>query len=301
MDLVVGATGTVGKAVALRLREEGRQVAAMVRGGTSRAEAGEFARAGIKVIDADLTRPESLEAACAGMETIVCTATSMPHGLDNGLQRVDHDGVLALIDAAERAAVQKFIYTSYSGRIHQESPLETAKRACEQRLLDGEMDAVILRPSFFMEVWLGPPAYDFSAGTVKIYGSGEAPVSYVSARDVVEFAVAAATLGESGNVILEIGGPEALSQLQAAAVLEKALGWKFTVEKIALEAIQENHHTVTDPVQKTFAALGLAYASGDEISEATENADDYGIALRSVADYAASLKKAKSATEALSH
>lgn len=289
MDLVVGATGSVGKAVARRLREEGREVAALVRGGASRESARELVDAGIRVIDADLTDPQTLDAACDGVETVICTATSMPHGRDNGLKRVDHDGILALIDAAERAGVEKFIYTSYSGRIRQESPLETAKRACEQRLLDGEIDCVILRPSFFMESWLGAPAYDFAAGTVKIYGSGEAPVSYISARDVVEFAVAAATLNESGKVILEMGGPEALSQLQAAGIIEKALGKKLAIEKIPLEAIRENHAAGTDPIGKTFAALGLAYALGDAIPEAVQNAADYGVELRSVADYAASL------------
>src|SRR5262245_59599053 len=103
MDLVVGATGKVGGRAAMRLRERGRDVRAMVRGGERRPEAAPLAAAGIEIVDADVTAPETLAAVCAGVDTVVCTITSMPHGRDDGLRRVDHDGSLALIEAAERA------------------------------------------------------------------------------------------------------------------------------------------------------------------------------------------------------
>ena len=76
--LVVGATGLVGKQIALRLRKKGAAVRALVRGGASRAEAKALLDAEAEVVDGDLTRPETLASACAGVQTIVCTATSMP-------------------------------------------------------------------------------------------------------------------------------------------------------------------------------------------------------------------------------
>lgn len=126
MDLVVGATGLVGKRIALRLREEGRNVRALVRGGTQHAQAKELIGAGVEIADADLTRPETLAAACAGIETVVCTASSMPQGRADGLRRVDREGVLALIEAAERSGAKGFLYASYSGNIRDESPLMVA-------------------------------------------------------------------------------------------------------------------------------------------------------------------------------
>lgn len=286
MDLVVGATGFVGKRIAVRLREEGRAVRALVRGGAGRAEAKELREAGVEIVDGELTRPETLSRACAGIDTVICTATSMPHGRDDGLRRVDREGVLALIDAAERAGVKKFVYTSYSGRIRIDSPLETAKRDCENRLRKSRMQAVILRPSYFTEVWLSPAlGFDPAKGTARICGTGEAKGSYISAFDVAEFAVATAKKSESGNVELEMGGPEALSQLDAVRLFEKTLGKKFTLEHVPLAALEQQHRS-SDPLQKTFAALMLGYARGNEISEARANAERYGIRLRSVADYA---------------
>ncbi len=286
MDLVVGATGFVGKRIALRLREEGRSVRALVRGGGQRADAKPLSDAGIEIVDADLTRPETLVSACRGIETVLCTATSMPHGREDGLRRVDREGVLALIGAAERAGAKKFIYTSYSGNIRLESPLETAKRDCENRLLAGSIEAVILRPSYFMEVWLSPAlGFDPAKASARIYGSGEAKVNYISALDVVEFAVAAAARTVGGREVIEMGGPEALSQRDAVRLFEEVLRKKFTLDSVPIAALEEQHRS-SDPLQKTFAALMLGYAKGDVIPESRGNAERYGIRLHSVADYA---------------
>jgi len=290
LDLVVGATGFVGKRIALRLREEGRSVRAVARGGAKHPEAKELIAAGVELVDADLARPDSLAPACEGVETVLSTATSMPHGRGDGLRRVDHEGNLALIEAAERAGVGKFAYTSYSGNIRHPSPLETAKRDCENRLLGGSLEAVILRPSYFMEVWLSPVlGFDPEKGVARIYGSGQAKVSYISALDVVEFAVVAATRIAGGQTVLEMGGPEALSQLDAVHVFEELRGKKFALEFVPLDVL-EAQYASPDPLQKTFAALMLAYARGDVIPDSRSTAERYGIRLRSVEDYARSFR-----------
>ncbi|HEX8766184.1 MAG TPA: NmrA family NAD(P)-binding protein [Candidatus Acidoferrum sp.] len=295
MDLVVGATGLVGQRIALGLRQRGRAVRAIVRGGTHHEKAASLIAAGIEIIDADLTKPETLPAACADMETVLCTATSMPHGKDDGLHRVDHDGALGLIDCAERSGVQHFVYTSYSGNIREDSPLETAKRDCEKRLLASKMRATILRPSYFMEMWLSPAlGFDPVSGRARIYGSGEAKVSYISFHDVVAFALAVAANPSHPSAFLEMGGPEAISQLDAVATFERALGKKAELEKVPLSALEEQHRSA-DPLQKTFAALMIGYAKGDVIHGSAETARSYGVTLHSVSDYAATFRKAASA------
>jgi NADH dehydrogenase len=292
MDLVVGATGLVGQQVALGLRRQGRAVRALVRGGARHEKAGPLISAGIEIVDADLTKPETLPSACAGAETVICTATSMPHGKDNGLRRVDRDGTLALIDTAERSGVHHFVYTSYSGNIRMDSPLETAKRDCEDRLLAGKMRATILRPSYFMEMWLSPAlGFDPAIGRTRIYGPGDAKISYISLPDVVSFAVAAAGKLLDSSVILEMGGPEPISQHDAVAIFEQTLGKKIDTEKVPLAALEEQHRS-TDPLQKTFSALMIAYAKGDVIPGSQETARRYGVTLHSVAEYAATFRKA---------
>jgi uncharacterized protein YbjT (DUF2867 family) len=295
MDLVVGATGLVGQQVALSLRRHGRRVRALVRGGKRHEKAAPLLSAGIEVVDADLSKPESLPSPCAGVETVLSTATSMPHGKDDGLRRVDHDGTLALIDGAERAGVRHFVYTSYSGNIRVDSPLETAKRACEKRLLSSKMRVTVLRPSYFMEVWLSPAlGCDPANGRARIYGTGDAKISYISVPDVVAFALAVAAKPSHPSAILEMGGPEPLSQLDAVGILERTLAKRVELDRVPVATLEEQHRS-SDPLEKTFAALMISYAQGDEIPGAVETARRYGVTLHSVSEYAGTFRKAAAA------
>jgi len=133
-----------------------------------------------------------------------------------------------------------------------------ARIACCNR----PMRAVILRPSYFMEVWLSPMlGFDPANGSARIYGSGDGKGNYISAFDVSEFAVAAVTrdYGDK-NTILEMGGPEALSQLDVVHMFEQALGKTVRLDFLSVETIQSQHGS-SDPLQKTFAALMLSYAN----------------------------------------
>ena len=277
--LVVGATGLTGSAIARGLLRNHAEVSALVRD-PSATNAKELQTAGASLLPGDLTRPETLSAACAGHDVVVCTATSMPTGANDGLRKVDLEGALALIDAAERAAVRRFVYISFSANIRYESPLGTAKRACEQRLLDSAMAVEILRPCYFMEVWLGPHlGVDIAGGKARVYGTGTAKGNYVSLRDVAAFAVAAAVREDPGKHIVEIGGPDALSQLDAIAQLEQLASKTVAREHLPREAIEAQYRAASDPLQKTFAALMLAYADGDPIPDAVANAKTYGVRL----------------------
>lgn len=281
--LVVGATGRVGSTIALGLARGDNNVHALVRRGRENPKSQPLSDAGVTIVTGDLTDPTSLSSACKGMDVVITTATSMPFNADDGLRRIDLDGTLALIEAAEHAGVQRFIYTSYSGNLRLDSPLQRAKRACEQRLLDTRMDVVILRPSYFMEVWLGPHlGIDIANGQARVYGSGENKGNYISASDVAAFAIAAATRNQAEKHILEMGGPEALSQLDAIRIIGEHAGREMHLTFIPLEALEQQYASATDPLQKTFGALTLGYAKGDLITDAERNAREYGVKLTSL-------------------
>lgn len=287
MHLVVGTTGLVGGQIAGLLRQRGDEVRAMVRGGDAHPKSASLTDAGIEVVRGELGDRAAMEAACRGADTVVCTVSSMPAAGGDALQRVDRDGVLSLIDAAERTGVRRFVYTSFSGNIETDSPLRSAKRACEARLAQSRMESVVLRPSYFMQVWLSPHlGFDVAAGRARIYGDGTAPISYVSAMDVAAFgAAAAAAAGELRDVV-QIGGPDAITQLGAVALFERLTGRHFAVEHVPLPALEAQHRS-PDPLQKSFAALMIGYALGDPIPEARDNARRYGVKLTSLEQFAA--------------
>ncbi|HET9693709.1 MAG TPA: NmrA family NAD(P)-binding protein [Steroidobacteraceae bacterium] len=284
--LVVGATGMVGAAVTQRLNHLGYEVRALVRGDPQRPRVRALSQAGADIVSGDLCDPASLVRACKGVDTVVCTATAMPHAGGDALQRVDHDGVLALIEAAEQSGVRRFVYTSYSGNIQTDSPLGRAKRACEARLADSPMESVILRPSFFMQVWLGPHlGLDLAQGRARIFGDGAAAVSYVSSDDVAAFAVAAAIREGELRDVIEIGGPDPVSQLQAVALFERLSGRPMQREHVPVSTLEEQWRS-TDPLQQTFGALMLACALGDAVPDAQRIAQRYGVSLTSLEEFA---------------
>jgi NADH dehydrogenase len=148
------------------------------------------------------------------------------------------------------------------------------------------MQVVILRPSYFSEVWLSPAlGFDARKGRARVYGDGEAKVSYISGYNVADFAVATTMTNESGNVVLELGGPEALSQLDVVRIFEQKLQKRFELEFVPIEALEQQHRS-PDPLTQTFAALMLGYAKGDVIADAKWNATKYSVYLHSVADFA---------------
>jgi hypothetical protein len=86
-----------------------------------------------------------------------------------------------------------------------------------------------------------------------------------------------------------MGGPEPLSQLEAVRIFEEALHKKFKVDHVPTEALQTQHQS-SDPLQKTFGALTLAYSKGDVVDGAVSIARQHGVVLRSVAEYASGFR-----------
>src|SRR6185369_13798937 len=101
-------TGDLGHRVVRRLREEGNAVRCLVRPGTDDSGLLEI---GVDVVRGDLTQPESLRAACAGVDTVVATATVIGRRLAGArtpsIHEADEVGMASLVDAAEAAGVER--------------------------------------------------------------------------------------------------------------------------------------------------------------------------------------------------
>jgi NADH dehydrogenase len=82
----------------------------------------------------------------------------------------------------------------------------------EERLARGQMGFTILQSTCFMEIWLSPAlGFDPAHGSVRICGTGQNRVSWISFPDVARAAVAALDNPRAMNTTLKLGGPDALS------------------------------------------------------------------------------------------
>jgi NADH dehydrogenase len=194
----------------------------------------------------------------------------MPFGYEAGVNDIattDLAGVLHLVDAARAAgAVDRFVYVSFSKNIDLDFPLRNAKRTVEDHLRLSGLTYTILRPSYFMEVWLSPAVgFDVANGSATIYGAGERPVSWISLEDVAEVAVRSLDSPVARNAVLELGGPDAISPNDVVALFERAHGAPLTVTHVPVEALVAQQEAATDPMQQSFSGLMRCYAAGDAV------------------------------------
>lgn len=107
--LVTGATGKVGSRLVPRLIAKGHEVRILVRD-QSKAQA--LINIGAKPFVGDLFDPETLTAAVAGTEAIVHLAALFRTTDNEAITNTNHDGTVALAQAALAAGVKRFVFTS---------------------------------------------------------------------------------------------------------------------------------------------------------------------------------------------
>jgi len=286
MNLIAGATGMLGNEICRLLREQGKPVRALVRSTSNPETLTRLRNSGAEIVQGDLKDPASLEAACRGATAVISTASStISRQSGDSIDSVDRQGQLNLIEAAEKAGVKQFILVSFP-RIDISFPLQSAKRAAEERLQRSRMTYTILQPTCFMEVWLGPAlGFDPAHGTAQIYGAGRNKVSWISFQDVARFAVAALGNDRASKTVIKLGGPDALSPLEVVQIAERLTGKTVTVQHVPEDALRAQLGAATDPLQQSFAALMLYYALGDAVDMKTALQVLPVSHLKSVRDY----------------
>ena len=288
MNLVVGATGMVGTEICRLLASAGQPVRALVRATSDVNKVEKLKSLSVAVVQGDLRDRASLKAACKDVSAVISTASTMPFAYqpnENTPQSTDQDGCLSLIAAAREAGVQRLVYTSFPP-MAPSFPLQDAKRAVEERLRASGMSYTILQPTYFMEIWLSPAVgFDYLNHKAVIYGSGDNPISWISFLDVAQFAVASVNHPIAQNATLQLGGPEGLAPSEVVKIFEKIGGKPFDVTHIAVDALQAQVAAATDPMQKSFAALMLSYASAAPI-DVSATLKACPLKLRTVKEYA---------------
>ena len=282
--LVAGATGELGGAVAQILLSQGRNVRVLIR---TKSNYQPLLQAGAQGSFGDLKDPPSLEKACEGVQILVTTANSARRGGEDNPQTVDLEGNRHLIDAAKKAGVKQFIFVSLSNADpNSPVPFVSAKGKTEQYLKASGIPYTIVAPNAFMEFWIaavvGMPA--LMGQPVTVVGGGNRKHSFISAVDVAKFMIASIGNPKAINQRLLLGGPEALSLRDAAAIFGKLLGREIQINSVA----------PGQPVPGLPDAVGQMLAGLDFFDspiEMKEMSGTFGIELTPMADFASAFVK----------
>lgn len=208
---VFGATGQTGRRIVDRLASDGYGVLAISRrpGGASGH--------GIRNAVADLTRVgvDDLSDVLSGVDAVVFAAAGDPI-------RVDRDGALRVIAAAERAGVTRFVLITGMG-VGRTRPSEYhggfwdtyfgAKEASERGLRASTLSWTILQPGELLD--------ERGRGRVELAPTGSLPIGVVTRDDVA--AVVAAVLDRAdavGRGWEVVAGDRSIDEAIDAAVLQ---------------------------------------------------------------------------------
>lgn len=283
--LVAGATGFLGSEICRQLIGKNIKVKGLVRATSDANKVAQLKSSGVEIIEGDLKDKSSLEKALHGVSAIISTVSSTSSRQEgDSIQTVDDEGQINLIDAAVLAGVNQLIYISFCEL--GECPLQKAKRKVEKQLAESGLNHTILQPTYFMDVWLGPAlGFDYPNAKATIYGEGNSKISWIAIKDVASFAVAALDNPAAVNKIIELGGPAALSPLEAVHIFETSKGTKFVLQFVPKEALEAQRDAAQDPLSESFATLMLGVVNGSEI-DMKNTLGDFPIQMTSVIDYA---------------
>jgi NADH dehydrogenase len=286
MILVAGSTGLVGGMITRSLLHQKRDVRILVRNGSAYQP---FIDAGAQAIEGDLKNAESLAAACTGCAVVITTASAGQRGGADSPQTVDLEGNRNLIAAARAAGVRQFIFVSaLTASIESPVPIARAKALTEVALRESGMPYTIIAANGIMDVNFSLViAEPLRAGrTVTLVGEGRRKHSFVAARDVAAFTVAAVDHPAAINRRIPVGGPSPVSFRDIMATYERVHGRAIPVQWIAHGQLIPGLPPLPGLTELVSGLMGWL-DTFDSPVEMSETARTFGVTLTTVEAFAA--------------
>jgi uncharacterized protein YbjT (DUF2867 family) len=225
--LLTGATGTIGLPVLRRLTAAGIPVRCLVRDprrlGTQRVK--------VQIALGDLADPFSFRNALRGVDTVVHLASVIRDQPAGSIEELAGIATWRLVQAAERAGVERFVFFSTLGASTRSSArLMRAKAVAERAVVQSSLQYTVFAPSMVYS-----PSDPFLTllermsllPVMPIPGSGRAAVQPMWAEDVAECVLAALPEGGRGGEAAgrryELAGPETLTYAEVIACVLASL------------------------------------------------------------------------------
>lgn len=231
--LVAGGTGFLGRAFVRSLAERGTDVVVLTRDPDHARRA--HASLPAELRGGDVTRPDSLPPALAGIDTVILSVQFSGYPVEapargRTFMKVDAEGTRALVDAARDAGVRKLVYVSGVGADPEsDRAWYRAKGLAEAAVRESGLVWSVIRPSWVY----GPDDVSLNRFVALIrtipavfpqLGSGSQRISPIYVDDLCGLVceVALGTAGDGG--VIETGGPRELTLDEIIRTVMRVLG-----------------------------------------------------------------------------
>ena len=233
--LLTGANGFVGSHVLPALLAAGHDVVALVRSDGARqalfSRLDPAVRSRVTVAFGDVTAPETLRAALAGVDAVV-HLVAIPRDFNGGrdLARVNTEGTRNVVAAAEAAGVPRFIHLGAMGvgddpRLHYAS----SKARAEEIVRTSALQWTILKPSLLWGEGDGffsliATLARYSPGVLPVPGNGRSRFQPLWVNDLAHAIVLCLERPETRGKVYELGGPAYWTYTEITREVLSALG-----------------------------------------------------------------------------
>ena len=235
--LIAGATGYLGKFAVQAFKQAGYHVRVLTRSKERLYEPGPFTAPGLTQDDLDevfvgeITQPETLSGLMENIDLVFsCVGISRQR---DGLtfEQVDYQCNKNLIDLCATSDVSRFTYVSMQGAENiMDLAITQAHEKVVEALKDSGMAYRIVRPcGYFSDMGV---LYDMaSKGRVYLVGDGHNKMSPLHGRDLAQACV---EISEGSELEVEVGGPETMTQREAAVLAFDVAGKPVKVTVIPM-------------------------------------------------------------------
>jgi uncharacterized protein YbjT (DUF2867 family) len=283
---LAGGSGFIGRAIARRLVAGGIHVRVLTRNPESAGARLNLPE--VEFVGADIATPTTLTHALRGANAIVDAIQFEGYPVENprrGLtfERIDYGGVVALIDAAKQAGVDRFIYVSGAAADEKSvHPGFRAKGQAERAIRESGLTYTIFRPSLVYgpedKVVNGLARALRFAPIFGVPGTGRQKVQPVLVDDLAA-CVMLALSGRGRNGTYEIGGPELMTFDEMMRVIMDASHHRRPLFHIP-EGVMRAAGTVLEKLPTPLLSRdAVTFVTADNACDNKPLVDEFGINL----------------------
>ena len=225
--VLLGATGTIGRATARALVAAGYDVLCPVRGD------GAGLPVGVQVVRADVTDRAALAPLMAGAEAAISCLASRT-GVPADAFAIDRDATVGAIGAASAAGVGRFVLLSAICVQKPRLAFQRAKLAAEAALMASGLGWSVVRPTAYFKSLSGQVPRVRDGRPFLVFGDGRLTACKpISDDDLGRVLVACLSDTALQGRIVPVGGPgPAIGPLDQAAMLSDLLGREVPVRRV---------------------------------------------------------------------